>query len=378
MDLYPHPTKRNIQEALRWLVKDNQPGDSLVFYFSGHGLRQPDLFDDEIDGFDETICPLDFKTAGMIVDNEINDTIVRPLKSGVKLHAIIDACHSGTILDLPHVYSMKKNAWIDNRPPSGVFKGTSGGHAISISACEDYQHAAHTSAFSESGKQTEGAMTYTFRKVLLENTNTRVTYASLLASMQRDILAAKKKCFSLRGLFHRERLQEPLLSSSKEFDGFRMEIESGLCAPFTLSKHHHGPWVYRHLPPPIRAGNAILAGPTALTRRRRGFSSSVYLAPAVISSGITGGHEGRSNAVAAVGRRSVGAGAGETARAGGPFSLSRICSRLFLPDSPLVLDLRGSGVMAEVGKIGVILKLNRERDFVEIGLSAIEAFESVV
>ncbi|KAI3805093.1 hypothetical protein L1987_27140 [Smallanthus sonchifolius] len=218
MDSYPHPTKRNIQEALRWLVKDNQPGDSLVFYFSGHGLRQPDFFDDEIDGFDETICPLDFSTAGMIVDNEINDTIVRPLKSGVKLHAIIDACHSGTILDLPHVYSTKKNAWIDNRPPSGVFKGTSGGHAISISACEDDQLASDTSAFSESGKQMEGAMTYTFRKALWENTNTKVTYASLLASMQRDIQAAKKKCFNLRGLFHRERLQEPLLSSSKEFD----------------------------------------------------------------------------------------------------------------------------------------------------------------
>ncbi|KAL8264779.1 hypothetical protein R6Q59_022909 [Mikania micrantha] len=218
MDTYPHPTKRNIQEALKWLVKDNQPGDSLVFYFSGHGLRQPDFFDDELDGFDETICPLDFRTAGMIVDNEINDTIVKPLKKGVKLHAIIDACHSGTILDLPHVYSTRKNVWLDNRPPSGVYKGTRGGHAISISACEDDQLAADTSAFSESGRQMEGAMTYTFRKALMENRNTRVTYASLLASMHNDILASKKKCCRLRGLFHRERLQEPQLSSSEEFD----------------------------------------------------------------------------------------------------------------------------------------------------------------
>nr|GEZ67005.1 hypothetical protein [Tanacetum cinerariifolium] len=184
-DSHPHPTKRNIQEALRWLVKDNRPGDSLVFYFSGHGLRQPDFFDDEIDGFDESICPLDFRTAGMIVDNEINETIVRPLKTGVKLHAIIDACHSGTILDLSCVYSTKESRWLDNRPPSGAYKGTSGGHAISISACEDNQLAADTSAFSESGKQME---------------------------------EAKAKCFNLRGLFHRERLQEPLLSSSKVFD----------------------------------------------------------------------------------------------------------------------------------------------------------------
>ncbi|XP_023750682.1 metacaspase-1 isoform X1 [Lactuca sativa] len=216
MESHLYPTKRNIQEALRWLVKDNQHGDSLVFYFSGHGLRQPDFFDDELDGFDETICPLDFRTEGMIIDNEINDTIVRPLKKGVKLHAMIDACHSGTILDLPHVYSTKERRWIDNKPPSGVYKGTNGGHAISISACEDNQLAADTSAFSDTGKQMEGAMTYTFRKALLNNS--KATYASLLASMQNDILAAKKKCFSLRGLFHRERVQEPQISSSKEFD----------------------------------------------------------------------------------------------------------------------------------------------------------------
>ncbi|KAL8239542.1 hypothetical protein R6Q59_016109, partial [Mikania micrantha] len=108
------------------------------------------------------------------------------------------------------------NHWLDNRSPSGVYKGTSGGHAISISACEDNQLAVDTSAFSESGKQMEGAMTYTFRKALVENPT--MTYASLLASMHKDILAANANGFSLRGLFHRERLQEPLLSSSKVFD----------------------------------------------------------------------------------------------------------------------------------------------------------------
>ncbi|GJV07815.1 hypothetical protein Tco_1345471 [Tanacetum coccineum] len=189
---------------------------SSIRILAGHGLRQPDFFDDEIDGFDESICPLDFRTAGMIVDNEINETIVRPLKTGVKLHAIIDACHSGTILDLSCVYSTKESRWLDNSAPSGAYKGTSGGHAISISACEDNQLAADTSAFSESGKQMEGAMTFTFKKALAENS--RVTYSNLLASMHNDILEAKAKCFSLRGLFHRERLQEPLLSSSKVFD----------------------------------------------------------------------------------------------------------------------------------------------------------------
>lgn len=98
---------------MKWLVEDNQPGDSLVFYFSGHGLRQPDFNNDELDGFDETICPVDFVQEGMIFDNDINITIVRPLKQGVTLHAIVDACHSGTVLDLQYVYDQKRLVYND-------------------------------------------------------------------------------------------------------------------------------------------------------------------------------------------------------------------------------------------------------------------------
>lgn len=82
-----------------------QSGDSLVFYFSGHGKRQRDHKRDEIDGFDETICPMDFEKRGMILDNDINDAIVRPLTQNVTLHAIVDSCHSGTVLDLPCVFN---------------------------------------------------------------------------------------------------------------------------------------------------------------------------------------------------------------------------------------------------------------------------------
>ncbi|KAB2047834.1 hypothetical protein ERO13_A13G067600v2 [Gossypium hirsutum] len=108
------PTKANIESSLKWLVKDCRSGDSLVFYYSGHGLRQPDFEDDEIDGFDETICPVDFLKEGMIVDNDIYKTIVQPLTEGVWLHAIVDACHSGTILDLEHYYDNNDNGKITN------------------------------------------------------------------------------------------------------------------------------------------------------------------------------------------------------------------------------------------------------------------------
>ncbi|EOY22712.1 Metacaspase 1 isoform 2 [Theobroma cacao] len=105
-DPHKRPTKHNIRMALNWLVQGCQPGDSLVFHYSGHGSQQRNYTGDEVDGYDETLCPTDFESQGMIVDDEINVTIVRPLPHGVKLHAIIDACHSGTVLDLPFLCRM--------------------------------------------------------------------------------------------------------------------------------------------------------------------------------------------------------------------------------------------------------------------------------
>lgn len=88
---------------MRWLVHGCRAGDSLVFHFSGHGSQRFDISMDEVDGYDETLCPLDYEISGMISDDEVNETIVRPLPRGVKLHAVIDACHSGSSLDLPFV-----------------------------------------------------------------------------------------------------------------------------------------------------------------------------------------------------------------------------------------------------------------------------------
>ncbi|BFG41165.1 hypothetical protein CerSpe_274390 [Prunus speciosa] len=177
------PTKKNIENSLKWLVEGCKQGDSLVFYFSGHGLRQPDFQGDEIDGFDETICPVDFMKEGMILDNDINKTIVWPLKAGVKLHAIVDARDSGTILDLEHVYNRKQRTWINNNSPSGVRKSTSGGLAISISAFTDDKMAADTTVFTK--KWMNGAMTYILTETVKRNP--QITYGALLDTMASDI-----------------------------------------------------------------------------------------------------------------------------------------------------------------------------------------------
>eukprot|EP00667_Euglena_gracilis_P018623 EG_transcript_19790 len=95
------PTRRNMETAMQWLVAAVQPGDILFFHYSGHGAQQRDTDGDEADGYDETILPVDFKSAGQIVDDEIFDLLVRPLPSGVRMTAVMDCCHSGTGMDLP-------------------------------------------------------------------------------------------------------------------------------------------------------------------------------------------------------------------------------------------------------------------------------------
>lgn len=185
-DPYRLPTKHNIRMAMYWLVQGCKPGDSLVFHFSGHGSQQRNYNGDEIDGFDETLCPFDFETQGMIVDDEINATIVKPLPHGVKLHAIIDACHSGTMLDLPFLCRMDRSGryvWEDHSPPSGIWKGTNGGEVISFSGCDDDQTSADTSALSK--VTSTGAMTFSFIQAI-ERGHIN-TYGDMLNSMRSTI-----------------------------------------------------------------------------------------------------------------------------------------------------------------------------------------------
>ncbi|KAJ4827450.1 hypothetical protein Tsubulata_032969 [Turnera subulata] len=218
------PTKENIRRALRWLVQGCQPGDSLLFHFSGHGSRQKDYNNDEVDGFDETLCPVDFETEGMIIDDEINRTIVNPLPPGVTLHAIIDSCYSATVLDLPFVCKMNREGyymWEDQT--SSSFKGTRGGLAVCFSACEDDQISADTTAFA--GNTSTGALTFSFLQAM--QNEPVVTYGRLLNSMRQAIRRAKAGGLRLSGpiasilnktLFNTELSQEPQLSSSEQFD----------------------------------------------------------------------------------------------------------------------------------------------------------------
>merc|ERR1712137_1414181 len=102
-----YPTRANMIAAMNWLVGGAGPSDSLFFHYSGHGGQSEDKTHLEDDGMNETILPADYETAGMIVDDDLHDMLVRHLPEGSRFTAIFDSCHSGTALDLPYLYKVE-------------------------------------------------------------------------------------------------------------------------------------------------------------------------------------------------------------------------------------------------------------------------------
>ncbi|KAK6100008.1 hypothetical protein MT418_001379 [Batrachochytrium dendrobatidis] len=224
-NMHFQPTRYNIIEAMKWLIRGSQPGDSLFLHYSGHGSRVEDLNGDESDGYDSTICPIDYQRAGEIIDDEMNDILVKPLPMGVRLTAVFDCCHSGSALDLPFTYypdgrlkqssKMKKlgNAAKDTvmqyargnliGAVTGLVgglqqvmkreqtleekvaaKGSTVADVIMFSGCKDSQ----TSADTQVAGRATGAMSYALIKALTLTPS--ISYGALLQSV-RNILVSE-------------------------------------------------------------------------------------------------------------------------------------------------------------------------------------------
>ncbi len=98
------PTRAGIMAALDQVAAEAAPGDTVVFYFSGHGGQAPDLSGDEGGGYDEIFLPADaagWKGAIGAVENAILDDELQLwaqalMDRDVTLIGLIDACHSAT------------------------------------------------------------------------------------------------------------------------------------------------------------------------------------------------------------------------------------------------------------------------------------------
>lgn len=98
------PTRANLEARMQALVQNAQAGDTLVLHYSGHGSRVRDRTRDESDGWDEVLVPLDFNSAGMILDDWMWQNVLTKVPNQVTLYAFMDCCHAGTVFDLRHNY----------------------------------------------------------------------------------------------------------------------------------------------------------------------------------------------------------------------------------------------------------------------------------
>jgi metacaspase-1 len=90
-------TKANIVHRLQAAVADAEPGDLVIFYFSGHGSQVRDRDGDELaDSLDEVLCPydMDWDRGTFILDDDL-DELFAHVPTDVVLEAFVDCCFWG-------------------------------------------------------------------------------------------------------------------------------------------------------------------------------------------------------------------------------------------------------------------------------------------
>ena len=154
------PTKQNIINSIRKLTKKVRDEDikEVWFSYSGHGAYLSNNgFDSEKDGNDEALVPLDYSTNGLIRDDQLYNLLVKELPLDCNLFSIIDACHSGTSLDLPFVYRIDTGIKTHNNQDNLC-------NVLKISGCRDSQ----TSADAFINGKYQGALTFSFLRTMNE------------------------------------------------------------------------------------------------------------------------------------------------------------------------------------------------------------------
>ena len=101
-------TYDNITTQLTQFIRKTKKGDIVYLHFSTHGQPVEDLNDDEEDGWDEAIVPIDaykmyrkgiYEGKSHLLDDQLNG-YVKQLRGRIGntgfLYVVIDACHAGT------------------------------------------------------------------------------------------------------------------------------------------------------------------------------------------------------------------------------------------------------------------------------------------
>ena len=176
-DTNKKPTKyRILKELLRLILSG---ASSLFFHYSGHGSWVWDQNEDEEDGKDETLVPIDYTSNGMLTDDELRG-ILCCVKKNQQLTCLLDMCHSSSSCDLK--YNLYERNGQFSMFPNNRDRETNG-KVLMWSGCMDSQ----TSADAYEEGRYQGAMTYAFLGALEVNRASEWTYDELMRQVRKTL-----------------------------------------------------------------------------------------------------------------------------------------------------------------------------------------------
>ena len=161
------PTKVMMQRLLRELVLSTHrlQINQILISYSGHGTNVG------TEQKDNAIVPVDFRSNGVITDYELA-ALIRQVHPRTDVIMLVDACHSGSMCNLPYVYSVDKFVQDESLSVSC--------RALLVSGCRDDQ--VSQEADLDGDKRETGMATDAFINAISEN-NYDVTCVNLIMYM---------------------------------------------------------------------------------------------------------------------------------------------------------------------------------------------------
>ena len=86
-------TRSTILTRLQAMISHAGAGDILVFQYSGHGTYVPDEDGDEPSGEDQALCPVDYETGNLLIDDDVR-ALFQGLPDRAHLTCFMDNCYS--------------------------------------------------------------------------------------------------------------------------------------------------------------------------------------------------------------------------------------------------------------------------------------------
>lgn len=159
--------------ALNKMVENTPAGDTLIFYFAGHGSQYVDDEDfNQASGYNGTILPTDAREPGSIAKGDILDKELKVIKDraiakGIRFVSIFDSCNSGTGTrdgsagETRNVPPLAER--LPPRPAPPALSGPGGGYWVHIAAAQDGEQAQEVGAVGERAGVFTSALIETMR-----------------------------------------------------------------------------------------------------------------------------------------------------------------------------------------------------------------------